>query len=100
VGSGIQKGGAVMEKLTSLDQLKVGTKLRIIGRNEKDSYGSVSVKKIIKCESSYCEPWTEILINSSRNFFFHFENYLKGESQWVKELYVLEGFDKRLKGTK
>lgn len=78
--------------LTSLKQLKVGTRLKIVGRHENDNYGSVSVKKIINCDT-----WHEILINRSKNYYFHFENYLAGKSNWVKEVYVLDGIDKRLK---
>lgn len=82
-----------MKKLTSLKQLKVGTKLKIVGKHQNDNYGSVSVKKIIDCGTT----WHEILINRSQNYYFHFENYLLGKSLWVKEVYVLPGTDKRLK---
>ena len=87
-----------MTKLTSLDQLKVGSRLRIVGKSESDNYGSVSVKKIIICKrDNPSESWHEILINRSKNYYFHFENYLSGKSQWVKEVYVLNGIDGRLK---
>ena len=83
--------------LTSLDQLKVGTRLKIIGKSPKDSYGSVSVKKIIECAGQDGRWWTEILINRSRNYYFHLENYLAGKSQWVDKVFVIPGFDARLK---
>jgi hypothetical protein len=87
-----------MVKLQSLDQLKVGTKLKIVGLDASDNYGSISVKKILYYKPLNGDaPWTEILINRRKNFYFHFENYLKGESNWVKEVYVLNGVDKRLK---
>lgn len=76
--------------LINLDQLKVGTRLRIVGKSEKDSYGSISVKKIIKCSGDDGRTWHEILINKSQNYYFHFENYLAGKSMWVAEVYVLE----------
>lgn len=78
-------------KLTSLDQLKVGIKLKIVGKHPSDNYGSVSVKKIIDCGT-----WHEVLINRTKNYYFHFENYLKGKSMWVKEVYVLGGIDRRV----
>lgn len=90
-----------MKELNSLSQLSVGTKLKIIGKSTKDSYGSVSVKKIIFCEahpSSGSGNWHEILINRKRNYYFHLENYLAGKSQWVEKVFVLEGVDGRLKG--
>lgn len=92
-----------MEKLTSLSQLKIGTKLKIIAKSERDCYGSVSVKKLIPM-FHYIGPSergpqfdTEILITRSKNYFFSMDSYLKGESQWVKEIFVLDGIDKRLK---
>lgn len=89
-----------MTALTSINQLKVGSRLKIVGRSEKDSYGSVSVKKLIPCEGFDGTRWNEVLINRSRNYYFHLENYLAGKSNWVKEVYVLPGVDKRLKGAK
>lgn len=84
-----------MVLLTSINQLKIGTRLKIVGKHNTDDYGSVSVKKIIDCGT-----WTEILINRSKNCYFHFDNYLAGKSQWVKEVFVLDGTDKRLKEAK
>ena len=93
-----------MEKLTSLDQLKVGTKLKIVAKYDKYSHKSISVKKIIPMRrynretDQWSEPYDhEILINHKNNYYFSMNNYLKGESNWVKEVYVLEGTDKRLK---
>lgn len=85
-----------MERLTNLNQIKLGTRLKLIGVSPKDSYGSVSVKRIIKCDNR-TRSWNEILINRRKNYYFDFELYLEGKS-WVKEAYVLEGFDKRISG--
>ena len=37
-----------MKRLESLDQLKIGTRLMIVAKSDRDCYGSVSVKKIIE----------------------------------------------------
>jgi hypothetical protein len=84
-----------MVELKSLSQLEVGTRLKIEGKSPKDSYGSVSVKKLIRCENSE-GVWHEVLINRSKNYYFHLENYLAGKSQWVSKVYVLEGKDRRV----
>jgi hypothetical protein len=94
--------GDFMEKLISLDQLNIGTKLRIVASSERDCYGSVSVKKIIEMKRWDGEAWSEpydheILLNRKKNYYFSMNNYLSGKSNWVKEVYVLEGVDKRLK---
>lgn len=92
-----------MTKLTSLSQLRVGTKLKIVAKCEKYSHGSISVKKLIKMWSDcgdgsvYGKQDTEILINRTKNHFFSMNAYLANDSQWVKEVYVLDGIDKRLK---
>jgi hypothetical protein len=88
-----------MIELTCLSQLKVGTKLKIIGKNDGDSYGSVSVKAILHCTAlnGDRDNWTEILINRKKNYYFHLENYLAGKSHWVNKVYILPGIDKRLK---
>lgn len=78
----------------------------IIADSNKYSHDSISVKKIIPMRK-YCtltgewsEPYDyEILINRSKNFYFSMELYFKGES-WVKQAYVLNGLDKRLKVVK
>lgn len=86
-----------MRKLTALDEIKVGTKLKIVAKSQKDCYGSVSVKRIIRCENQLDKIWHEVIINRKMNYYFHFENYLAGKSNWVVEVYVLDGTDKRLK---
>jgi hypothetical protein len=92
-----------MQLLVSIDQLKIGTKLKIVGKDNggSDSYGSVSVKKLIKMYKYGSVPKiqddTEVLINSKKNYYFSFERYISGKSNWVKEVYVLDGIDKRLK---
>ena len=85
-----------MEKLTSLEQLQVGTRLKIVGKSSTDSYESISVKKLIPMEGDDGRKWTEVLINKTYNYYFHLENYLAGYSQWVKEVFVLPGTDRRL----
>ena len=96
-----------MDKLTSLSQLKVGTKIKIVAKNGNQSYNSVSVKKLIpmrrydKFSGMWSEPYDyEILINRKRNYYFSFNNLMIGESQWVAEVYVIEGLDGRLKSVK
>lgn len=88
-----------MIELTCLSQLKVGTRLKIIGKHPSYNYGSVSVKKIIYCTAlnGDRDKWTEILINRKKNHYFHLENYLAGKSYWVNKVYILPGIDKRLK---
>lgn len=95
---------AKLTPLTSLDQLKVGTRLKIIAKSDSDCYNAVSVKKIIEMKryNRETDTWSapydyEILINRSRNYYFSMENYLAGKSNWVKEVYILDGIDKRLK---
>lgn len=93
-----------MKKLISLDQLRVGTRLKIISDQEGHCYGSVSVKKLIKMNGKYGDSSlpsagpndTEILLNRKRNYYFSMNKYLMGSS-WVKEAYVLDGIDNRLK---
>jgi hypothetical protein len=85
-----------MKKLTSLKQLKVGTKLKIIGKRQNDNYGSVSVKEIIEINRD-SKKEHEILINRKKNYYFNFEWYLSRKSLWIEEAYVLPGTDKRLK---
>ena len=62
-----------MKRLESLDQLKIGTRLMIVAKSERDCYGSVSVKKIIemrkfdKKTQEWSEPYDyEILINKRK----------------------------------
>lgn len=87
-----------MTPLVSLAQLQLGTRLKIVGKHPSDNYGAISVKKIITCTLPCSnEAWHEILINRTKNYYFHFENYLAGKSLWVKEVYVLEGLDKRVR---
>ena len=86
-----------MNKLISLDQLKVGTYLKIIGRNERrDSHEKVSVKKLIPMMKYTDETRTttflsdtEVLISKKNNYYFSLGLYLEGKSSWAKEIYVL-----------
>lgn len=91
----------VMVELTSLDQLKIGTRIQIIAKCDK--YSEItSVKNLIPMRQFKNGKWskvydTEILTNRRRNHYFSFSRYIKGKSNWVKKVYVLEGIDKRLK---
>lgn len=78
--------------LVSLDQLNVGTKLKIIGRTSKNNYNSISVKELIRKNGDI-----EVLINKSKNYYFNLSCYLKGES-WANKVFILNGTDRRLKG--
>ena len=93
-----------MTPLISLEQLQIGTRLKIVSHFTKYNYGSVSVKKLIDMSKRTTCPNgktdTEILINRSKNIYFSFNRYMKGESNWVKEVYVLDGLDKRLRRAK
>jgi hypothetical protein len=89
-----------MEPLKSVDQLKVGTRLKIVGKSERDSYGSVSVKILQTVKWDDGADNTEVIINRTKNRYFNLDLYLKGESSWVKEAYVLDGIDKRLKAAR
>jgi hypothetical protein len=86
-----------MKPLTSLDQIKKGSFLKIVAKCPKYSHNSISVKRIIHLKRKDGREWHEILINKSKNHYFHFENYIKGESQWVERVFVLPGEDRRLK---
>lgn len=96
-----------MTPLTSLSQLKVGTFIKIVAKSDKYSHKSISVKKLIKMKtehgdgSVYGKDDTEVLTNRSKNHYFSLNAYLAGESQWVKEVYVLDKpRDARLKAVK
>lgn len=84
-----------MKPLTNLAQLKIGTRLKIVGKNEKDNYSSVSVKNIV--DNGF---GPEVIIHRYRNYHFNVLLFLNGKSSWVKEVYVLDGLDKRLKAVK
>lgn len=85
-----------MEKLTSLDQLKVGTKLKIVAESEKYCMGSATVKELIKMWNEHGDGSlpsagpkdTEILLNKRKNIYFSMNKYLMGKS-WVTEAFVL-----------
>lgn len=101
------KPGEEMSELLSLDQLRVGARLKIISKNGCHDYGSVSIKKIIpmrhydRSTQTWSEPYDyEILINRTKNYYFSFNNLLADKSCWVKKVFILEGLDKRLKATK
>lgn len=73
-----------MMEITKEGQLKVGDKLKIIGKNKKsDSYENITVKDII--DNGYGE---EIIINKSKNHYFLTHLYLSGSS-WCEKVYIL-----------
>lgn len=75
--------------VTGLNQIKQGTKLKIVGISEKNSYDSITCKKVLKMKSGEKE-WVEILINKKDNLYFNLNAYLGKEKtfgKWVKELY-------------
>lgn len=94
-----------MVLLERLDQLKIGTKIKIVAKSEKYSCVT-SVKKLIKMwnehgdGSVYGKQDTEVLVNRTKNHYFSLNAYLANDSQWVKEVYVLDGVDKRLKAVR
>ena len=67
-----------------MDQLFKGAKLKIIGKAQKNSYESISVKLIIKDKS-------EVIMNKSKNYYFNVDVFLSGKS-WVKECYLLDEY--------
>lgn len=89
-----------MQPLTKHDQLQVGTNLMIVGKKPWNSYGSISVKKLQTVTWDAGETNIEAILNLTKNRYFNVDLYFKGESSWVKEVYVLEGKDKRLKAAR
>jgi hypothetical protein len=94
-----------MKRLESLDQLRVGTRIKIVAKCEKFSV-TTSVKKLIKMWSErgdgsvYGKKDTEVLVNRTKNHYFSMNAYLANDSQWVKEVYVLDGTDRRLRNNR
>lgn len=82
----------IWEPVTKKSQLKEGSVIKIVGIAPKNSYNRITVKKVLKMKSlNNRKQWTEILINKKKNYYFHLDAYLSGEStfgKWVKELYV------------
>lgn len=88
-----------MTLLTDVNQLRVGTRIKIIANREEYSQ-TTSVKEVIDMKHrSLCpigQTDKEIIINIKKNRFFSMNSYLIDKTSWVKEVYVLEGLDKRL----
>jgi hypothetical protein len=76
---------------TSLDlaNLKLGRKIIITNKNGKTQ--RTSIKELIEMHDGD----TEILINTNKNYYFSFREFLKGES-WVKNIVFTDDYDKRL----
>ena len=70
-----------MIKIDGSGQLKVGDKIMIIGKNPKDSYPQITVKKVI-----FNGDDEEIIINKSKNYYFITKMMVEGKS-WAKEVY-------------
>jgi hypothetical protein len=78
------------KQVTKENQLKEGTKLKIVGLNPRDSYKWITVKKVLNMESCDGKKWIEILINKRKNYYFNLTAFLNDEPTWggwVKELY-------------
>lgn len=81
-----------MKRLESIEQIKVGSFLKIEGKTDKNSYKRISVKIIKKCEDLSGNIWYEVIINKTKNRYFNFDMYLSGKS-WAKNIFLLDGLD-------
>lgn len=73
-----------MKELTKEGQLKVGGKIKIVGKNKnRDSYESVIIKDIV--DNGFGE---EVIINKRKNFYFMTLSYLDGSS-WCEKVFEL-----------
>lgn len=78
--------------VTREDQIKVGTPLKIVGFNPKDSYKRITAKEVLGMKN-VDGSWVEIVINTKKNYYFNLTAYLNGTKtwgKWVKELYYKE----------
>ena len=73
-----------MIKLIAEGQVKVGDRLKIIGKNSSDDYNSIKVKSIV--DNGYGE---EIIIKKKKNRYFMTKLYLKNAS-WCKSVEIYE----------
>lgn len=81
----------IWEKVSSVEQLKEGSIIKIVGLASKNSYKRVSVKKVLNMKNTDGNKWVEIVINLKKNYYFNLSAYLKNEPTfggWVKDLYV------------
>jgi hypothetical protein len=89
-----------MKLVTSLDQLKVGTKIKLVAKSEKWSVRATTIKQLIKMKNEHGDGSihgvndTEVLIDKRKNRYFSFNSYLAKDS-WVKECYLLNSGDER-----
>lgn len=70
----------------SKEQIEEGSILKIVGISAKNSYESISVKKIINTKRD-----TEVIINLKKNYYFNLDAYLDNRplwGKWVKKVYV------------
>jgi hypothetical protein len=72
--------------VTSIEQVKTGTLLKIVAISEKNNYlDGVTVKRLVECNGDI-----EVIINLKKNYYFNLNAYLEGRSmwgKWVKEVY-------------
>lgn len=81
-----------MKRLEAISEVEEGSRLKIVGKCEKDNYDDVTVKRIIHCENSK-RVWDEILLCKKNNYFFNVDMYLRGAS-WAQDVYILENKEK------
>jgi hypothetical protein len=73
-----------MDKLSAEGQIKVGDRLKITGKNSRNSHKSIKVKEVV--DNGYGE---EIIINKKKNYYFMTRLYLDGAS-WCKSVEFLD----------
>lgn len=79
-------------EFTKLSQLKVGQCIRIEADHPKYHYKSVAIRKLVDCGYG-----VEVILNKKKNEYFNAEFVLKGKSNWVKKVWILDKIDKRIK---
>lgn len=78
--------------VTKVSQVKKGTKLKIIGKNPRDSYKWITAKEILRMENSQ-RKWIEVLVNKKKNYYFNLTAWVYDQPMWggwIKELYFKE----------
>jgi hypothetical protein len=85
------------QPLTSLDQLKVGTMLKVVSDDKEYSFDKITVKKLIPMFNEHGDGSlpsagpgdTEILLDKKKNTYFSMNKFLK-KTSWAKEIYVYQ----------
>lgn len=70
-----------MQIVTGEGQLKVGDKIRIVGKSIKDDQRT-TVKEIITVDGN-----EEVIINKRRNYYFNTKMLVSGKS-WAKQVAI------------